>query len=143
MGKIDVELLKKAGLDEDEIAKVVKDHEKAEYNKAKAEYNKVIEGFLDLNEVKAVVKIVEDAPFPIRLIVEKTKADGKATSKVQKPSGTTSNGRGGKQVKLTETDETYPTFAAACEACDLPLNGRSGRVVLEGAGVEYELIDAE
>ena len=142
MAKIDVELLKQAGLDAEVIAKVVKDHEKAEYNKA-------IEGFLDLPEVQAVVQVVEGSPFPIRLIVEKTAADGKVSSKVQKPSGSggsnggSGNGRNGKKVKLLSTDEVFDTFAAACTACELPLNGRSGRIVLEGAGEEYELVDVE
>ena len=139
MSKIDVELLAKAGLDEETIAKIVKDAEKKAYNEA-------IEGFLDLPEVKAVVKIVTDAPFPIRLVVEKATGTAKATSKVQKPSGSGSgstNGRNGKKVKLLSTGEVYDTFAAACEACDLPLNGRSGKIVLEGAGEEFELVDVE
>ena len=128
---LNVELLKKAGLDQDTIDRLVKEEQRKAFEEK-------IKKLFSHQHVKGVVKLVSSLDFPCRIVIEKRQGEKESTLKISSPSsGTRGNSKNGQKVVVNGKE--YPSFKAVCDDLGLEVNRDSARRVLERNNVQYTL----
>lgn len=129
---LNIALLKKAGLDQETIDKLVREEERKTFEKK-------IKGLFASPQVKGVVKLVNSLDYPCRIVIEKRQGEKDATLRVSSPSASLKKGNGKNGQKVIVEGKEYPSFKAVCDALNLDVNRDSARRVLERHGVRYTL----
>jgi hypothetical protein len=144
MTGIDVTLLRQAGLSEGLIEETIKKAKKEEVEAFKT-------GVLSEEPVKTFGNWLRKQEYPIKIVFTLPEVGGEIETRVSYPSARGGTGAGGKKQAIAVTtkqggQETYPSYAEACRQLGLgdpsELN-RSGKQMLDGAGVKYEITDVE
>jgi len=128
---LNIALLRKAGLDDLTIERLVREEQRKEYEKK-------IKKLFSSPQVKAVVKLVDSLDVPCRVVIEKKQGEKESTLKISSPSsGTKGNSKNGQKVVVNGKE--YPSFKAVCDDLGLEVNRDSARRVLERNNVQYTL----
>ena len=127
---LNVELLKKAGLDQDTIDRLVKEEQRKAFEEK-------IKKLFSHQHVKGVVKLVSSLDFPCRIVIEKKQGEKESTLKISSPSSGLTKAKNGQKVIVNGKE--YQSFKAVCEDLGLEVGRDSARRVLERNNIQYSL----
>ena len=127
---LNIALLRKAGLDDLTIERLVREEQRKEYEKK-------IKKLFSSPQVKAVVKLVDSLDVPCRVVVEKRQGEKESTLKISSPSSGLTKAKNGQKVIVNGKE--YQSFKAVCEDLGLEVGRDSARRVLERNNIQYSL----